>query len=464
MIRALWFIAKLSLLVGAAVWLALRPGDVVIEWQDWRVTAQAGFLFLTLGLAAFLLWVVFRIVNAVFSLFGWARRFRERRLRERGQRALLRGLAAVAAGDAKAAGKEARRARDFMPSDTGLVAILEAQAARMNGDRAATRAALETLVDSRDAAFIGVRGLIQLAIESGEPDEAIAAARRALELQPRQGWLLKLVYDLEIRMRDWAAAEKTLRRAVRAGVIPAGQALSDRVAMAMARADLAAGQGNAEQVLREVRIACGLDPSFVPAAARLAEIELGRGKRRRALARIERAWKANPHPDLVALWEKAAPEKTLAQSAARMKWFQRLVDLRPQSEEGHLALARAAMECQLWGEARYALEQVGKIRPCPRLFRLADMLETRSGLSVREGRSWLDLADDASPERAWTCRLTGRVYDRWSPIAEPHGAFNTIIWDVPLPRLAAQEGGGATALMQAQDNLISAPGDIAAAE
>lgn len=459
MIRALWFIAKLSLLVGVAVWLALRPGSVVIEWQDWRVTTQAGFLFLMLGVGAFLLWTVFRIVGAVFSLFGWARRFRERRLRERGQRALLRGLAAVAAGDAKAAGKEARRARDFMPEDTGLVAILEAQAARMRGDRAATRAALETLLDSRDAAFIGVRGLIQLAIESGAPGEAIAAARRALELQPRQGWLLKLVYDLEIRLRDWDAAEKTLRRAVRAGVIPAGQALSDRVAMALARADAAAEKGEAEQALREIRAACALDPAFVPAAARLAEIEFGQGRRRRALARIERAWKANPHPDLVVLWEKAAPEKARSQAAPRMKWFQRLVDLRPQSEEGYLALARVAMDCQLWGEARYALEQVGKIRPCPRLFRLADMLETRSGLSVREGRSWLDLADDAAPERVWTCRLTGRVYDRWSPIAEPHGAFNTIVWDVPVARLAA-EAGGAAVRMQEQDSLLSAPEDV----
>ncbi len=464
MIRALWFIAKLSVLVGAAIWLALRPGEVVIEWLDWRITVQAGFLFLVLGAGVFLLWTVYRIIGAVFSLFGWARRFRERRLRERGQRALLRGLAAVAAGDAKAAGKEARRARDLMPGDTGLVAILEAQAARMRGDRTATRAALETLLGSRDAAFIGVRGLIQLAIESGAPGEAISAARRALELQPRQGWLLKLVYDLEIRMRDWDPAEKTLRRAVRAGAISAGQAVSDRVAMALARADALTLAGEADKALREVKAACALDPSFVPAVTRLAGAELAQGRRRRAIARIERAWKANPHPDLVSLWEEAAPEKSRTQAAVRMKWFQRLVDLRPQSEEGYLALARVAMECQLWGDARFALEQVGKIRPCPRLFRLADMLETRSGLSVREGRSWLDMADDAAPERVWICRRTGRVYDRWSPIAEPHGGFNTIVWDIPVMGLPSTTRGTDTLRVQGQDTLLSSPEDFAAAE
>lgn len=463
MIRALWFIAKIALLVGAAVWLVLRPGAVVVEWLDYRLTTQAGYFFLAIGVAFFVMWIVFRVVAAVFSLPGWARRFREGRLRDRGQRALLRGLAAVAAGDARAAGKEARRARDFLPSDTGLVPILEAQAARMRGDRAATRAALETLLSSRDAAFIGVRGLIQLALESGAPDQAVAAARRALELQPRQGWLLKLVYDLEIRLRDWDSAEKTLRRAVRAGAIPAGQALSDRVAMALARADLAAQKGDAEGAVREVRQACGLDATFVPAAARLAAIELDRGKRRRAVARIERAWKASPHPDLVVLWDRAAPDKARTQFAARMKWFQRLVDLRPQSEEGYLALARVALECQLWGEARYALEQVEKIRPCPRMFRLADTLEARSGLSVRAGRSWLDLTTDAAPERVWTCRRTGRIYERWSPVAEPHGSFNTIVWDVPAAALAPQPGGAVTTSAALEtEGLLAAPAGVLA--
>lgn len=437
MFRLLWFVVKLSFLVGAAVWLALRPGEIAIEWLDYRATTRAGYLFLALGIVFFAFWTLFRAVSAIFGLFGWARRFRERKLRERGQRALLRGLAAVAAGDAKAAGKEARRARDFMPSDTGLVPILEAQAARMRGDRAATRAALETLLASKDAAFIGVRGLIQLALESGAPSEAVAAARRALELQPRQGWLLKLVYDLEIRMRDWAAAEKTLRRALRAGAIPAQQAKSDRVAMAIARADAAAEKGAPDEALREVKNACALDPAFVPAVARLARAELEQGRRRRALARIERAWKTNPHPDLAALWEKAAPDKAATQSAARMKWVQRLVDLNPQSEEGHIALARAAMACQLWGEARYALEQVEKIRPCPRLFALAEKLEERSGLSMRAGRSWSGLASDAAPERVWLCRRSGAIYAHWSPVAEPHGAFNSIVWDVPASGLPA---------------------------
>lgn len=457
MIRTLWFLAKVSALVGAAVWLVLRPGILTIGWLDYRLTTQAGYFFLAIGLAGFLLWIGFRILNAVFSLPRWAQRFRENRLRDRGQRALLRGLAAVAAGDARAAGKEARRARDFMPADTGLVPILEAQAARMRGDRPATRAALETLLASKDAAFIGVRGLIQLALESGAPDQAVAAARRALELQPRQGWLLRLVYDLEIRVRDWANAEKTLRRVVRAGAITPAEAASDRVAMALARADAAQARSDTETARREVQTACGIDPAFVPAVTRLAAAELDRGRRRRAIARIERAWKTNPHPDLAALWARAAPDKARTQSAAHLRWFQRLVDLKPQSEEGYLALADVALKSQLWGEARYALEQVEKIRPCPRMFRLANELENRSGLSVRAGRSWLDLTTDAAPERRWVCRRTGRIYDGWAPIAEPHGSFNTIVWDVPLQ---GAEAAAAIGTADAPDTLLSAPSDL----
>ena len=43
------------------------------------------------------------------------------------------------------------------------------------------------------------------------------------------------------------------------------------------------------------------------------------------------------------------------------------------------------------------------------------------------GQNW-EKAADAAADKVWICRETGRIYDRWSPIAEPHGSFNTIVW------------------------------------
>lgn len=431
MLRALWFVAKVSILVAGAVWLALRPGTVVVDWLDYKVTVQAGFFFVVLALALLLALLFLRMALAFLSVGGWAVRFRQERLRDRGQRALILGLSAVAAGDARQATKQARRARDFLPHDRGVVLMLEAQAARMNRDWSGARAAYESLAEGSETGFIGVRGLLNLALESGQPIESLAIARKALALRPAQGWLLKLVYDLETQAKDWDGAEKTLRKCVKAGVVDAIQARSDRVAMKLVGvdADLASGREDAAWI--GARAAFALDPFFIPAVVRYVRFATARGWRWRPVRATEKAWKTLPHPDLVDLWSLIAPAKTVGNAAARMKWFSRLVDLRPDDPEGYLAMARTAIDEKLWGEARYHIDQVEKIRPSARLYRLAADLDARSGYRAAGGRNWSDLAAEAPPEKVWICRKTGRVYDRWSAIALPHGSFNTITWSDP---------------------------------
>lgn len=431
MFRALWFITKVSILVAGAVWLAQRPGTIVFEWLDYKVTIQAGFFFIILALGLLLTLVLFRIVLAFLSVGGWAVRFRQARLRDKGERALILGLSAVAAGDVRQATKQARRARDCLPEDRGFVLMLEAQAARMNRDWPRARAAYEKLADGPETAFIGVRGLLNLSLESGQPVESLGIARKALALRPAQGWLLKLVYDLETQAQDWGSAEKTLRKCVKAGAITADQARSDRVAMRLAQVDtdLAAGRDDAAWIA--AKAAFGMDPLFVPAVVRYVHLAAGRGWRWRTVRAVEKAWKATPHPDLANLWAFIAPLKTVENPAARMKWFTRLVDLRPDDPEGYLALARVAIDEKLWGDARYNIDQVEKIRPSARLYRLAADLDARSGYKAAGGRNWSDLAAEAPPEPVWVCRKTGRVYDRWSAVVPPHGLFNTIVWGNP---------------------------------
>ncbi len=431
MLRALWFVAKVAVLVAGAVWLALRPGTVVIDWMDYKITVQAGFFFIMLALALLVALLLLRIVLAFLSVGGWAVRFRRSRLRDKGERALVRGLSAVAAGDARGAVKQARRARDCLPEDKGLVLMLEAQAARMTRDWGAARAAYEALASGAETGFIGVRGLLNLALESGQPVESLAIARKALALRPGQGWLLKLVYDLETQARDWEGAQKTLRKCVKAGAIDPLKACADRVAMKLAQveSDLAAGREDAAWI--GAREAFALDPLFVPAVMRYVKMAAERGWRWRPVRAMERVWKAAPHPDLAELWVLIAPAKTLGNPGARMKWVSRLVDLRPDDPEGHLARARVALDEKLWGEARYSLDQVEKLRPSARSYRLAADLDARSGYKAAGGRNWSALAAEAAPEKLWMCSRTGRVYDHWSAIARPHGAFNTIVWTDP---------------------------------
>ena len=92
------------------------------------------------------------------------------------------------------------------------------------------------------------------------------------------------------------------------------------------------------------------------------------------------------------------------------------------------------MEDSLWDEAASYLSSAEKICQTTSLYKLRGALESKTTHDENAIQRWNMLAAQAEADRQWTCAFTGRVYDHWSIIAEPHGSFNTIIWDTPRPR------------------------------
>lgn len=431
MIRALLFMIKVGLLVALLVWIAERPGTVTIDWMDYKLTLQMG-VFLTIALFTLLIAIfIYGLIKGVADFPKSFRRYREYMRKEKGYRALTLGLTAVAAGDARIAGYQAHRAAKFLPKDTGLPVLLKAQAARMQGREEEAREHFALLLENKDAAFLGVRGLLQSALDLKDYPMAMELAREALRLHPKQPWILRVVYDLEIKAHDWQAARATLLRAEKAGAIDKQKARRDRIAMLVAEADKALEEQSRELALTKLQKAQRLDPSFTPVATRLAKLYIQKAHRRKAVSVIERAWKVMPHPELVPVWDLAQPKnkkKKAHDPMARLKWFRKLLAINAQSPESHLAVARAAMDDGLWGEARKHLKQAEEIEPSARLYHMLVELEERSTQNEEAIENWLGLAAEAPHSKHWVCSETGRLYSEWSPIAEPHGSFNTIIW------------------------------------
>lgn len=433
MLRSLWFAVRIGIVAIAAVWLSIRPGIVEISWLGYDLKAQAGMFFLALLAALFLVLILHRLVWTLFSLPKMLRRYRAEIQRLKGQKALAVGLTAVAAGDAKLASYQAFRARRFMPADKGLSLLLEGQAARLKGDDEAARKSFERLMENKDTAFLGLRGLLLAALDRGDSGKALSLSRQALSMHPDQPWILRMVYDLEIRHRHWKEAAGILGRAVQHQAIGKKKADSDHVAMMLLQAEEHAKKGEDSTALGSMRKALARDPASIPAALALARWYLDHDKRRAAAAVIEKSWKQSPHPDLFLLWKEAEPKSRAHDSAARMAWYERLVALRPDSAESQMAAASAAIEEKLWGTAQQYLERADNVGSSARLYRLKARL-AQAQSRPEETALMLRRAEDSPPEKAWVCRETGRVYDRWLPIAEPHGSFNTIVWDYPALR------------------------------
>ena len=116
MIRTLIFLLLVGLLGLGAAWLADRPGDILVNWQGYRIETSLGVGLAGLALVALafmLLWTLARFIFRIPALLAFAARGRRQ---SKGYAALSRGLVAVGAGHVQDARQQAREAQRLLGS------------------------------------------------------------------------------------------------------------------------------------------------------------------------------------------------------------------------------------------------------------------------------------------------------------------------------------------------------------
>lgn len=273
-------------------------------------------------------------------------------------------------------------------------------------------------------------------IQSQKFDHALLKANRARTLYPKQPWILKTVYDLQIRTGQYEEALATLKSLLKADKKNIGALAKDEVALLVALSDKVSSD-TPKQGLVLLKRAVRLEQDFVPAAKRLALLYLDMGKSRAAQQVISICWKSNPHPELVDIWTTLAPENTSRKPQQRLRWFEKLVAFNPHNIESQIAAARAAIDDGLWGEARTYLIAAEKIEERADVYQLWAELERLSTRNEEAEAAWLRKAHAALPKPEWICRLTHKRYNQWYAIAQPHGSFNTIVWQRPFAEIVS---------------------------
>lgn len=449
MLKTVWTLIKVAAVIAAGVWLTMQPGRTDLHWMGYEVDVQTGLLLFCGLLFAIVFAWIYRLWKALLSTPKVISRKLGARAQDQALAAVSQGLSAIAAGDAQGAEKHAERARKLIKHDHGLVPLLAGMTARLKGDAIAAEAAFRELLNTKETAFIGVRGLLQLALDRQQPDQALVLARQAHRMHPKQGWILKTLYALEVRQRNWSEAQALLAKTVKLKSIDAGRAKTDRAAMTLARASEAQGKGAADQAYLLTREAYETAPHFLPAALAYVPFLIRRSERKGALKIIEKTWARTPHPDLKDAWLKLAPDDTDT-PAKRYQWLEKLAATNPDHEESHLMLAEAALAQNLTGEARTHINAAQLVRKSQKSCRLMANLEEKAG-NHNAAEVCMESAATAAPDRVWVCRETGRIYPSWMPFAPPHNSFNTIVWDDPTQ--ARREPSIVTALPDQGDAL-----------
>lgn len=437
MIRVALYILVVGAIAVGTAWLADRPGEVVLTWQGWRVETTvmvALIALIVLVVAVMLLWTLVRlIVGGPGAVSGY---FRSRR-KAKGFQAISKGMVAVGSGDARLARHYASESRKLMRAEP-LALLLEAQAAQLNGDRAAARKVFETMIERPDTELLGLRGLYIEAQREGDFETARLCVERAAERGPGVAWAASALFDMQTRDQDWSGALATLERNVTHRLIDKKHAKRARAVLLTAQALEHEGRDEPETALALALEAHKLAPELVPAAVVAARQSAALGNTRQATKVIEKTWRLSQHPDLAEVYAHARAGDS---ARDRLKRARALLAKMPNNVEGRIGVAVAAMEARDWSQAREALEAVVRSRPSQRVCML--MAEIAEGETGDAGlvREWLSRAVRAPRDPVWVA--DGYVSERWAPVSPVTGRLDAFEWKVPLEGLGADDGGNA---------------------
>ncbi len=447
------------ILFGAALaaWLGAQPGMVQLEWLGWQLEMRTSLAVAILVILALALVLIDRLFRGLLGLPSWLGRNLTRRRTESGHRALALGLMAVSAGEPDEAHRQAARAQRLLAAPQ-LTDLLSAQAAHMSGDHKAAGRYFTSLTRDRDTAFLGHIGLARLALENDQPDQALAAARLALELRPKSALAARQVMMLEAERGDWAAAlpahavvaaadghdDKMRHRLARQ---KAGLAYLDALVALDTGTDRAgtdrAGTDRKTRRAAAASLESAIDawPEFWPAAMRLAALHEEDGNPRKAVKWLERVFKSMPHDGIAARLQTVWKVNDGGHIA-------RLVKLIPRdgqhADDGRLVVATAAMTHGLVGEAGRLLDEIVPAHRDAAAWRLVSRLAAEAEDHAAETEA-LRQAGEAPRPRCWQCTECQLVHDEWQGHCAGCAGFATLEWRRPdgvTPLVPSLSGAG----------------------
>jgi len=445
MLATMRFFIFVAALIWGLVWLMDNPGQVLLNWNSYQLRMDLSVLLSAVALIAGLTAMCYRIWGGIKKAPSKISGALKNRRRSQGYAALTRGMVAVAAGDAAEASRQVKRA-DVLLNEPPLTMLLSAQTAQLNGDEKAAARFFNAMSENPETEFLGLRGLLNQALKTGETEQALTLARRAYRLRPESEWVVNTLFDLQAKAGQWADARVTVDDKVKAKLIenPDGNRLKSVLALQLGlEAETA---GNKDDAFKQFKTAVQLNPDLVPGVVMLAKIWIERARPKKAIQLIEKSWARQPHPDYVKIYFEATHAihgrgEPLMNAMAKVKAAQQLAKANVGDEASDICVAQAALDAELWGEARTYLERHldGNGMSQTRIYRMMAALEEREHGDVATSREWLMRASTAPTDAAWVCSRCGNTVSNWSLVCGNCGEFDGYVWRQP-PHVSAALG------------------------
>jgi HemY protein len=425
MIRILISVAVLFAAVFAFDRLGAVPVSVTIAWPSGTAAPPLRVIVVGALVFAALSVVGWRLFSLVWRSPQNLRGFFAGRRRDRGYRALSRGMIAVGSGDFRLAQREAAEASRYLDREP-LVMLLDAQAAQLEGRSDSARSAFNRMLTDPGTRLLGLRGLFIEATRAGELEAARQYAAEAHKLSPGIPWAGTAMMEYLCADRDWAGALAVLDTSASGRLVGKAETRRLRAVLLTARA-LEAEDGEPDKARSFALEAHRIAPDFVPATVVAARCLTRQLDARKATKVVETTWKLAPHPELAEVYLHV---RTGDSAFDRLKRARMLSAVKPHHVEGAIAIAHAALDAREFTVARDELSKALRQAPTQRVcLMMAELEETETGDPGRV-REWLGRAVRAPRDEAWTA--DGIVLDAWQPSSPVTGRLDAVEWKVPV--------------------------------
>ncbi len=443
MTKLLWRFVLIIVAALAIVWLADRPGSIVIQWLGREIHLSVLVAIIAAAIVFMAGHFVLRLLRMIFrSPQAFRGRLRERKTRK-AYEALSRGIIAAGAGDAQAAARHASLAGETLGQEP-LVKLLGAQAAQLRGDREEVRRVFETMAQTPDTEVLGLRGLFTHARDAADWPAARKHAEAAHRKNNRLPWANMAVLQSLLAQKDFEAAANNVAQQGKLGIMAREEAVKKQAALLCAAA-MHSEAADKPKALALAQAALALDQRLVPAALVTARVQVANANERRAFKALAACWAAQPHRDLARLAARL-------QEDGAEKQFERVRDLvakDPDSLEGRFALAEAAIFAGRHEAAHEVLRPLLLEAPQAGICGLMASVEDMSG-DKSKSREWLAQALSAPRDPLWVSDSV--AVPVWSVLSPVTGEIAPSEWKVPFqqPTQAQLQFNGAVAPAQLQ--------------
>ncbi|HXY59486.1 MAG TPA: heme biosynthesis HemY N-terminal domain-containing protein [Methylocystis sp.] len=421
----LLFLVALALIAYGLEWIVDQPGSLSLVWGDIHIERTIAEAVGSVIVAVIVVLVAWKILTIILGAPWRFTASRAQRSREKGFRAITRGIAAVAAGDAALALRSAQEAQKHVPAEP-LTKYLRAQAAQLAGDTARAEALFHEMTLHEDTKLLGLRGLH---IEAKRRDDAEAAhhfAATAHEIAPLP-WAGAAILERHTSLGDWEKARAAIEENYKAKTtdLATTQRLRAVIETALAMEKQAESP---QEAMHLANMALKRRPSFTPAALVAATTMTRLGHDKKAIKFIESVWAKAPHPELGAAYVAALKPQS---NSDALQGVLRLFKIAPGAVESRHLVAQVALAARNFAKAREALAPLVAREATPTAHTCLLMAEIEDAENGPSGpvREWLARGSRAPRDPVWIA--DGVVSRSWAPISPKTGRLDAFEWAPP---------------------------------